>query len=266
MLHTLALIKAWEDHDKELISSTAIEEQKQWAGIKISMVWLYEDGSLIEDEEFIALLEEKYLSFTGGYTLGYNIVEGGSIVYFKENIISWSYVYEYTGYYFIFEGLALNGEYSDNNLVCFTAEAGEIYKVIFYCKLVVKNDPPPGVIVDTNKIPSNAHFDRWWKYGVLCCAAPTASGSNHYTVAFRPGFWNIYNRVTIAFGNGGSIDFSQSFTVDSPNYEPFAIPVHCKPHYTDGAGFLGQSLPAYHFDDPHGLGSRQAWRIELVLK
>jgi len=65
-----------------------------------------------------------------------------------------------------------------------------------------------------DKIPSLAHFDKWWgDYGIICFAASTTKDDN-YTVLFADWFYDVYRSCTIGYGSPGKMDYEIRFTKD----------------------------------------------------
>ena len=69
-------------------------------------------------------------------------------------------------------------------------------------------------IVFPDKIPSVAHFDRWWgDYGIICFAASTTK-SDEYSMMFADWFFDVFRSCTIGFGSPGKIQYEVLFEED----------------------------------------------------
>jgi hypothetical protein len=63
-----------------------------------------------------------------------------------------------------------------------------------------------------DKIPSKAHFDRWWgEYGIICFAA-SSTKVEEYSVMIADWFFDVFDSCTIGFGSPGKMDYEIVFT------------------------------------------------------
>jgi hypothetical protein len=119
-------------------------------------------------------------------------------------------------------------------------------------------------------IPSKTHYDRWWEYGILCYISNTASESDYF-VAFSGDFWDKYDYAVIEFGTGNNRVYTATFYKNYyevegtlyTNYTSYTIPSQWGTHYSNGLGYMGETLTGCWFDNPLGSGSRQANRLRL---
>jgi len=62
-----------------------------------------------------------------------------------------------------------------------------------------------------DKIPSEAHFDRWWgDYGIICFSA-SSTKNDMYTIMFADWFFDVYRYVRIGYGSPGKMDYEIRF-------------------------------------------------------
>ena len=69
-------------------------------------------------------------------------------------------------------------------------------------------------VVFPDKIPPEAHFDKWWgDYGIICFAASTTK-DDVYTILFADWFFNVYKSCVIGYGSPGKTDYEIVFEED----------------------------------------------------
>jgi len=268
--------EAEENTVYEIVFTNTVTRTALPATVLIEKEWILVD--LPEGAEWTRP-DDLRATFTNGYILGENSVDGDSNVNFEEVVLNWSEDIEVGDFKyrlsFVLDYITLDGEVVGE--IGFVAAADGSYTIVFYNRLVVTDitpDPyviPPRIIVADKPIPSTTHFDRWWSYGVLCYSSNTTAEGDYF-VAFADGFWDENEFVVIAFGNEGSYECVVTFRADGAyiddqfigGYDSYRIT--WDPHYTNGEGFLGLDLDGIWFANPYGSGSRQAWRLEIQPK